>query len=625
MNITAWLRHARLFGLYPRQALILLFFSSAATLAETVGIGIFLPIFQYIRRSGDLEVLVADSRLWELLIGFYAFFGVEVGLAVLLASAFAFFLARQGFTFARLRYEVWLQERMLRHVRREGFARYLAADSAYHDAVPVGDLVNAMTTEARSAVLAVKMPLTLISYIFIALCYLALLVALSPVMTAASVVVLALSAWFVRGWMRKSAETGRWVTDANTMMSSYLVGRLKSPRLVRLSGTEAAERAEMAALTERQRVHSVRAGSLKARLEVAVEPIIVALSCVFLYVASTAFQMQIEEIGLYLLVVLRLMPVAKAMLGQRQKFLAGLGAMEAVERRLAAMSACREQDTGTREFTKLERGIRLKDVSFRYPEAGSPALDRISLDIPAGKMTALVGPSGSGKSTLIDLLPKLRRPQTGEILLDDASISDFTVTSLRRGIAYVPQDPQIFGVTVAEHIRYGDPEASSAEVEKAARLAGAGEFIAALPQGYETPLGEDGVRLSGGQRQRLDLARALVRHASILILDEPTSNLDAEAEQAFRRALARIRAETDTTILVVGHRLSTVAGADQIVVLNQGRVEAIGSHQELRAAGGWYARALESQQSALAGGRDDGEDDQAAASPAVPHADAGRG
>ena len=607
MNITAWLRYARLFGLYPRQALILLFFSSAATLAETVGIGIFLPIFQYIRRSGDLEVLAADSRLWEFLIGFYAFFGIEVGLAVLLASAFAFFLARQGFTFARLLYEVWLQERMLRHVRREGFARYLAADSAYHDAMPVGDLVNAMTTEARSAVLAVKMPLTLISYIFIALCYLALLVALSPVMTAASVVVLALSAWFVRGWMRKSAETGRWVTDANTMMSAFLVGRLKSPRLVRLSGTEAAEEAEMAALTERQRVHSVRAGSLRARLEVAVEPIIVALSCVFLYVAATAFQMQIEEIGLYLLVVLRLMPVAKTILGQRQKFLAGLGAMEAVAHRLAAMSACRERDTGTRDFAKVERAIRLKDVTFRYPGAETPALDRVTFDIPTGRITAIVGPSGGGKSTLIDLLPKLRRPQEGEILFDRTPITDFTLRSLRQGIAYLAQAPQIFDVTVAEHIRYGNPAASEAEVEEAARLAGADEFIAALPQGYETRLGEDGVRLSGGQRQRLDLARALVRHASILVLDEPTSNLDAEAEDAFRRVLARIRERTDMTVIIVAHRLSTVAGADQIVVLNQGRVEAVGTHEELHAAGGWYAHAFESQQGVY-GWADEGGD-----------------
>ena len=599
-NLLTWFRRARLFGLHPSQALILLFFSSAATLVETVGIGIFLPIFQYIRQAGDLEALVAESRLWEFLIGFYGFFGVEVGLAVLLATAFAFFLARQGFTFARLWYEVWLQERMLRDVRREGFARYLAADSAYHDAVPVGDLVNAMTTEARVAVLAIKMPLTLIGYIFIALCYLALLVALSPMMTAVSVAILVASAWFVRGWMRKSAETGRWVTDANITMSSFLVGRLKSPRLVRLSGTEAAERAEMAALTERQRAHSVRAGSLRARLEVAMEPIIVALSCAFLYVAATAFQMQIEEIGLYLLVVLRLIPVAKAILGSRQKFLGGLGAVEAVERRLADMSACREQDTGTHEFTGLERGICLKDVTFPYPGAKVPALDRISFDIPAGKMTALVGPSGSGKSTLIDLLPKLRRPQRGAILLDDSPIVDFTVRSLRRGIAYVPQDPQIFDVTVAEHIRYGDPEASDAEVEEAARLVGADEFIAALPQGYETRLGEDGVRLSGGQRQRLDLARALVRQAPILILDEPTSNLDPEAERAFQRALARIRAETDTTILVVGHRLSTVVDADRIVVLNRGQVEAIGSHHDLLAGGGWYAEAFAIQHGATA-------------------------
>jgi ABC-type multidrug transport system fused ATPase/permease subunit len=166
---------------------------------------------------------------------------------------------------------------------------------------------------------------------------------------------------------------------------------------------------------------------------------------------------------------------------------------------------------------------------------------------------------------------------------------------LRNGIAFVPQQPQIFNNTAAEHIRYGRDDASDEEVREAARLAGALDFIERLPQGFNTLLGDGGARLSGGQRQRLDIARALVRRAPILILDEPTSALDAEAEAAFRDTLRTLRTETELTILVIAHRLSTIADADRIVLLQHGRMATAGTHDELLAKGGWYADAYRQQ------------------------------
>jgi ABC-type multidrug transport system fused ATPase/permease subunit len=192
-------------------------------------------------------------------------------------------------------------------------------------------------------------------------------------------------------------------------------------------------------------------------------------------------------------------------------------------------------------------------------------------------------------------VPRLRDPTSGEIRFDDTPIQEFVTESLRAGIAFVPQEPQIFNITAAEHIRYGKEDASDAEVREAARLAGALSFIEALPQGFNTLLADGGKRLSGGQRQRIDIARALVRRAPILILDEPTSALDADAEAAFRDALQTLRRETDLTIIVIAHRLSTIADADQIVVLKKGKVEAVGSHAELIGGDNWYARAFKKQ------------------------------
>jgi ABC-type multidrug transport system fused ATPase/permease subunit len=215
-------------------------------------------------------------------------------------------------------------------------------------------------------------------------------------------------------------------------------------------------------------------------------------------------------------------------------------------------------------------------------------------------MTALVGPSGGGKSTLIDILVLLRRPAAGRVTIDGRDSRDYALDSLRRAVAYVPQAPQLFDVTAAEHIRYGRADASEAELREAAQRAGALAFLDAAPEGFALRLGEGGARLSGGQRQRLDLARALVRRAPILLLDEPTSNLDADSEHAVLDVLKRLRADKAATMIVIAHRLATVAMADQIVVLDGGRVAARGTHRELVAAGGWYAEAFARQSGAPA-------------------------
>jgi ABC-type multidrug transport system fused ATPase/permease subunit len=193
------------------------------------------------------------------------------------------------------------------------------------------------------------------------------------------------------------------------------------------------------------------------------------------------------------------------------------------------------------------------------------------------------------------MLPRLRRPDSGAIEIDGTGLDQFDVAALRRGIAYVPQQPQLFDVTVAEHIRYGKPDASFDEIVAAAGLAGADEFIRALPGGYDARCGAGGQSLSGGQRQRLDLARALVRRAPILILDEPSSSLDAESEHRLRLALEQIRERHDTTMIVIAHRLSTVAMADRIAVMGRGELLAEGRHQELMAMNGWYAEAFRRQ------------------------------
>ena len=251
---------------------------------------------------------------------------------------------------------------------------------------------------------------------------------------------------------------------------------------------------------------------------------------------------------------------------------------------------------GALTLKPFHRDIRFEGVRFRYPTSAADQPDilkHLDLTVEAGEVIALVGPSGAGKTTLASLLPRLYDPLAGRILIDGHDLRDVTMNSLRAQISSVAQDTFLFDDTVANNIRYGRPGAPMADVEAAARTALADEFIARMPEGYDTRIGERGVKLSGGQRQRLAIARAVLRNAPILILDEATSHLDAESEVLVQRALANLMAQR--TVIVIAHRLSTIRRANRILVLEKGEIIQAGSHDSLLAEGGLYARLHELQ------------------------------
>jgi subfamily B ATP-binding cassette protein MsbA len=563
-----------LIQLYPWGIPAIVILGILASLAEGIGISLLMPFLQNLQAGNSL---VINNPIIQNIDQYLINFQPQQRVLLLTSSILVAILIKAVLSYIYTALCSWLQNSTLHRLRTAVYKQLIAVSQSFWDTNKSGELLNLITQETYYSSQALSFLIWVIINLSMIGIFGLLLLLISWRLTLLVAVAFLLISVLIRTLTSKTQALGRKHQQANIYLSNLTLETFTGIKTIRAFGKESYEEQRYYQASKKSCDSSINLAKQSVMIEPISEGLSVAiLMCVMLVAFYT--QVTLPVLITFIFMLYRLQP-------QVQKLNSNLTQVIALSNCVKSVFLLLEHEdkpyviSGNVNFHELRKGITFDAVNFLYTSQNKPALENISLFIPKGKTTALVGYSGAGKSTIINLIFRLYDVTSGEIYIDNYLIKELDLATWRSNMALVSQDVHIFSSTVRENIAYGRPDATETEIIAAAKQAHAHEFICELAQGYDTFVGDRGIKLSGGQRQRISIARAILYNPEILILDEATNALDNISEKLIQDAINLL--SQNRTVIVIAHRLSTIKDADQIIVLKQGKVEEQGSFSDL--------------------------------------------
>ncbi|BAT55815.1 ABC transporter related [Nostoc sp. NIES-3756] len=575
---------------YPWAIPVIVILGTLSSFFEGIGISLFIPLLQSLDNSslttGNNNFLVnalnqifidvsPNNRL--IIIAIAIVTSISIKNLLIYGNSILF---------------AWFNSRIGHYLRSRIFHQLLSISYSFLEGNESGKMMNTLASETWRTGQALSAFISLIITSCTISVFTILLLLLSWQLTLLVVIIMALISISIQLLTRRVKYLGQQAVESNAALATRMWEGLAGMKVIRAFGREDYEQERFDIVSRKVRSTFFKLDVLSASVNPISEVLSAVLLVCILVITLLQDKSSLPRLLTFIFILYRLQPQVKQLDSTRVSLITLSSAVDDV------MSLLNDADkpyirSGNISLNKFKKGIYFESVSFAYNATDKPAVQDISLFIPQGKTTAIVGPSGAGKSTIIGLICRFYNLEIGEIYIDDYPLKELNLHDWREQIAIVSQDVHMFSTTVLANIAYGRLDATEEEVIAAAKLANAHQFISELPQGYDTKVGDRGVRLSGGQRQRIALARAIVRNPEILILDEATNALDSISEHLIQEALNTL--SDNRTVIVIAHRLATIEQADKIIVLNAGQVVEQGNLQDLLKLNGLFAQLYDLQ------------------------------